>query len=112
MRTYHGLPGGIVRVNHDLGGYELPSRLDLANHSPTGFAWGYAGSGPAQLALALLCDYFSNEGDLTREQAETQAFEWYQRFKFQVVAGLPVGQPWQIATPDIEQALAEMSAHL
>jgi len=24
------------------------------NHSPTGFNWGYGGSGPAQLALALL----------------------------------------------------------
>lgn len=25
----------------------------LVNHSPDGFAWGYAGSGPSQLALAL-----------------------------------------------------------
>jgi len=26
----------------------------LWNHSPDGFNWGYAGSGPAQLALAVL----------------------------------------------------------
>jgi len=26
----------------------------LHNHSPDGFAWGYQGSGPAQLALAIL----------------------------------------------------------
>jgi len=26
------------------------------NHSPDGFNWGYQGSGPAQLALALLYD--------------------------------------------------------
>src|SRR5262245_55620958 len=26
------------------------------NHSPDGFAWGYGGSGPAQLALAILLD--------------------------------------------------------
>ena len=26
----------------------------LYNHSPTGFEWGYGGSGPAQLALAIL----------------------------------------------------------
>lgn len=26
----------------------------VMNHSPDGFAWGYAGSGPAQLALAVL----------------------------------------------------------
>ena len=34
----------------------LDLRLDLANHSPTGFSWGYPGSGPAQLALAILAD--------------------------------------------------------
>lgn len=28
----------------------------LWDHSPDGFQWGYAGSGPAQLALALLFD--------------------------------------------------------
>ena len=32
-----------------------PSRSqDLYNHSPTGFNWGYGGSGPSQLALARL----------------------------------------------------------
>jgi len=35
---------------------KLGLRLDLRNHSPTGFAWGYAGSGPSQLALAILAD--------------------------------------------------------
>lgn len=28
--------------------------LKVRNHSPDGFAWGYGGSGPAQLALAVL----------------------------------------------------------
>lgn len=28
----------------------------IRNHSPTGFEWGYGGSGPAQLALALMLD--------------------------------------------------------
>jgi Family of unknown function (DUF6166) len=32
-----------------------PSQL-VWNHSPDGFNWGYGGSGPAQLALALLLD--------------------------------------------------------
>jgi len=31
----------------------LEASLKVVNHSPTGFAWGYGGSGPAQLALAL-----------------------------------------------------------
>ncbi len=33
----------------------LPACLDICNHSPSGFEWGYGGSGPAQLALAILC---------------------------------------------------------
>jgi hypothetical protein len=35
---------------------ELPLHLEIRAHSPSGFAWGYGGSGPAQLALALLVD--------------------------------------------------------
>lgn len=30
--------------------------LKVRNHSPDGFEWGYRGSGPSQLALALLLD--------------------------------------------------------
>ena len=36
--------------------YLLPQRQDIRNHSPAGFEWGYGGSGPAQLALALVAD--------------------------------------------------------
>lgn len=32
----------------------LPPCNDIWNHSPDGFEWGYHGSGPAQLALAIL----------------------------------------------------------
>lgn len=32
---------------------QLPLYLGVRRHSPRGFEWGYAGSGPAQLALAL-----------------------------------------------------------
>ena len=28
--------------------------FDVRDHSPTGFEWGYGGSGPAQLALSIL----------------------------------------------------------
>jgi len=31
--------------------WPLPPRLDLFNHSPGGFEWGYSGSGPAQYLL-------------------------------------------------------------
>ena len=28
----------------------------VVKHSPDGFRWGYGGSGPADLALSILCD--------------------------------------------------------
>ena len=40
--------------------------LDLFNHSPTGFEWGYRGSGPAQLALAILADHLGEDAAAVR----------------------------------------------
>lgn len=54
----------------------LDPRYDVRNHSPDGFQWGYGGSGPAQLALAICCNVVG------RERAERV----YQTFKFNVVA--------------------------
>jgi hypothetical protein len=39
----------------ETGGHEPLGLLNhVAKHSPTGFSWGYAGSGPADLARSLL----------------------------------------------------------
>lgn len=51
--------------------------IKLVNHSPTGFCWGYAGSGPAQLALAILLDVTANK---------LIALDHYQDFKWAFVA--------------------------
>jgi hypothetical protein len=78
-------------VTVDVGGYPvgpLDYRLDLINHSPTGFAWGYEGSGPAQLALALCADALD---------CNEHALQIYQEFKRRVVAGLPQGEDWVIS---------------
>lgn len=62
------------------GEYLSPIRSqNVVNHSPDGFLWGYGGSGPAQLALAILL-HFTNE---------REASAWYQDFKWDVVARLP-----------------------
>ncbi|MDD5052535.1 MAG: DUF6166 domain-containing protein [Sulfuricurvum sp.] len=42
----------------------LELRLDLKNHSPMGFEWGYNGSGPRQLALAILSKFISDTDSL------------------------------------------------
>lgn len=52
----------------------------IRNHSPDGFNWGYGGSGPAQLALALVL--------LVTADDET-ALRHYQDFKWRVIAQLP-----------------------
>jgi Family of unknown function (DUF6166) len=49
------------------------------NHSSTGFAWGYGGSGPAQSALALLLELTTKD----------MALLWYQEVKRQIIAQLP-----------------------
>lgn len=53
------------------------------NHSPDGFNWGYGGSGPAQLALAIMLKLTGKE-------------EGYQHFKWAVIAGLPQAQDFKI----------------
>lgn len=66
------------------------------NHSPDGFEWGYEGSGPAQLALALLLDVTHNPELSVR---------LHQTFKRHFVAAW--GKQWQICSDDIETWIAE-----
>jgi hypothetical protein len=68
-------------------GQPLDPRYDLRNHSPDGFNWGYGGSGPAQLALALLAD-------ITGDSALAE--KWYQPFKWTFVARLEMGARYTI----------------
>jgi hypothetical protein len=51
----------VVRVCEGGRWRALRPRHDLRNHSPSGFEWGYGGSGPAQLALALVADACGDE---------------------------------------------------
>jgi Family of unknown function (DUF6166) len=77
MKTYHGRrtrDGCSVEVREECRPPRLlDPRLDLSNHSPTGFEWGYPGSGPAQLALAILADFLGDD---------VRAVALHQEFKF------------------------------
>jgi hypothetical protein len=45
VKIYHGKrKKGLLRVKVTVDGRALRPRLDLWNHSPTGFEWGYGGS--------------------------------------------------------------------
>jgi hypothetical protein len=70
-------------------GKELPLKPSqkLRNHSPTGFCWGYSGSGPAQLALALL---------LHAGVSKEDALDLYQDFKARHISGLPNGKDFVV----------------
>ena len=82
----------------------LDPRVDLWNHSPTGFEWGYGGSGPAQLALALLADHLNAPNENRRDAAAEKAIALHQQFKFAVVSGLdPLS--WSLTTEEIEAAI-------
>lgn len=80
------------------GEWGLPMRLDLASHSPTGFEWGYQGSGPAQLALALLAHHLGTD---TPAQVAL-VLKNYQPFKFDVIANLPQ-RGWTLTSGEIEE---------
>ncbi|MFC7739420.1 DUF6166 domain-containing protein [Roseomonas sp. GCM10028921] len=69
----------------------LPLYLEVASHSATGFGWGYSGAGPAQLALALLCDLAGSE----------RALRYYQDFNLEVTALLPRSSGWILEEEDL-----------
>jgi hypothetical protein len=79
-------------------GADLPSRNDLRDHSPSGFEWGYAGSGPLQLGLALLAHSQAND---------EVALEHYRDFTRMIVATLPEGN-WSLTTAEIAEGLASI----
>ncbi|MCI0534446.1 MAG: DUF6166 domain-containing protein [Verrucomicrobiales bacterium] len=64
---------GSDKENQEPERHTLPLHLEVRVHSPTGFAWGYGGSGPAQLALALLVHA---TGDSETALLHYQAFKW------------------------------------
>jgi len=58
---------------------------EVFDHSPDGFSWGFGGSGPAQLALAILL-----EAGVTTERA----VQLHQRFKAEFLAPLDPDGPF------------------
>lgn len=109
MKVYKGerlpavvpLGSGVVvttAVRVTVNGGPLNARFDLREHSPTGFEWGYEGSGPAQLALAMLADHLADDD---------KARELYQEFKRCVVARLPKGG-WSLSSQHIDAALKSL----
>lgn len=98
---YVGEPGGRVWIVSANGPKRpLPERRDLRHHSAAGFSWGYGGSGPAQLAIAILADA---SGD------DTRALAHYLEYRLDVIARLTPGQPFEISAVDARSWLSHRS---
>jgi len=53
------------------------------NHSPDGFNWGYGGSGPSQLALAVVLEITGKPDN-------------YQDFKWNTISKIPIDKDFEI----------------
>lgn len=74
----HTLKGNWITREVWLDGKQLSPKASqkIINHSPDGFNWSYGGSGPAQLAAAIMLEV-------------TGKIDNYQDFKWNVIAKLP-----------------------
>lgn len=79
-------------------------------HSPDGFSWGYAGSGPSELARCILLDHFNLPGGTDADWESPRLPVSYQRFKFDVIARLAPDQPWSISSQEIGEWVAHQQA--
>ncbi|NIN00480.1 MAG: hypothetical protein GTO24_21080 [candidate division Zixibacteria bacterium] len=112
MKTYHGTRFAVGNTavyvdeqtdSHTLHSYKLPH---VFFHSPDGFEWGYFGSGPADLALSILADYFRpRHGVLTREMVMHgilhPAIALHQSFKAEFIAPIK-GDKWEFTCAHID----------
>jgi len=81
--VYYTVTGASDRKKH-----YLHHRTGHRSHSPTGFNWGYEGSGPAELARALVADLTGNPEPEPRI---------YQEFKRKAIATIPVTEHhWRV----------------
>lgn len=91
-KTYRGSNAQRVTVESEHS-VAVPLR-HRARHSPDGFAWGYGGSGPADLALSILWDHLGREPSLSL----------YMDFKWDFVAKF--GSTWALTSQEIDEWLA------
>lgn len=105
-RIYKGRRGRILRVTveeHDEEGVSTQNLWHAKYHSPSGFEWGYDGSGPADLALSLLMDAFNEEYSVDEGfLRDSRAWRLHQDFKREIVAALPRDQ-WSLEQIMIQQ---------
>lgn len=98
MKHYRGCRlEDLTRVEVD--GVPLPPREDLLrrNDAPA-FEWGYQGSGPEHLAIAILAVHLGDDA---------QALEFARAFRDEAIAPL-YGNEWEYTSRDIDRILHDI----
>ncbi|MCE3256981.1 MAG: hypothetical protein K0Q64_1064 [Nitrobacter vulgaris] len=92
----HDLPwDGDIRIERRADGIHTNLPVVIRHHSPTGIEWGYAGSGPADLALSILAVFLPGERGVecttvwSGQRVSDEAFFFHQAFKMSYIATLP-----------------------
>ena len=93
QKTYRG-DRTIDGIKVTVDGQPLPERTDIKAISQDGFEWSYAGTAPAQLALAILIDHSGST---------QKALRLYEPFMKQVVANFD--NEWELTSADVEDAV-------
>ena len=107
-RTYHGFrdihknPFVTYTLEGSFSALLSPEDSWVVNkHSPDGFEWGYRGSGPAQLALALLLEHYRNG----------VPEKYYQEVKSILIGALPE-DGWSMDETEIRDTVEEVKEKL
>ena len=95
MKVYSGRREG-ERVTVTVDGQPLDARLDLRDFGAAGFEWGYEGSGPSQLSLAILAEHAGPQA----------ALGGYRQFVQTIIAEIET-DTWQLSSEDIDQRIAQ-----
>lgn len=89
------LESGIILTRHNDGSTMSNVAHVAIHHSPSGFEWGYGGSGPADLALNICeavlktLDYKGPRIDLWNGTCFAAAWAMHQDYKSQFIIGIP-----------------------
>ncbi len=88
-----------IEQNGRVAPLPLEPSLEIADHSPDGFNWGYNGSGSAQLALGILYEV-TGDAELARS--------YYQFFKADHVSRW--GERWEMSEREVRRWLRDVGA--
>lgn len=107
QKSYHGFRdrSGTCLIEVRVQGQPIGTPLKHEmRHSPTGFEWGYGGSGPADTARSILADHLG--------YVPTPAV--YQRFKALAIQDLSQEpeDAWTLTSQEIELCLSAIKADL